>query len=132
VLTWIQSLWTVLIAIWASLLVWKGHPSGVVFLLVAAANAHIAFHSHQGVKWAWWASWPLPIAALLLVGPMVTKNVYLYFTDHPLYLESPGTIITIAVSAVVYVIPAIAIMCLLIAKRRHLAPNNSLERTREG
>ena len=91
-LTLIQMLWTVLLALWASLLAWNGHLGGVAILLLAAANAYVALQSRKGAKWALWASWPLPICALILVGPMVAKNFYLYFMDDPAYLNSPGTI----------------------------------------
>ena len=127
----IQIRWAFLLTLWAGILIWNGQPTGVAFVAIIAAHVYVTFKLHSGAKWAWWASWPLPVVALAFVAPMVIYNYFLYFTDDPRYLDSPGTILTIVVLTIVFVVPAMAIVALLVAKRRSLAPNTSLERTRD-
>lgn len=129
-LTAIQALWSVLLALWAAYLIWLGNPVGYALAAVALGNGYFTLALKWRERWAWWASWVPPLAALALVAPRDIYNYFLYFTDDPRYLDSPGTILVVAVSTVIFVIPALVIVVLLVATRQSLAPNNALERER--
>jgi hypothetical protein len=125
VLTLIQVLWTVLLTLWAGYLIWLGNPVGFALGALAIAHGYVTLALRRQHRWAWWASWPLPLAALALVAPRDIYNYFLFFSGDPRYLDSPGTILVVTVSTVIFVVPALAIAALLVVKWRSLAPNST-------
>jgi hypothetical protein len=67
-----------------------------------------------------------------MAAPNVVYNVYLFANDNPLYLDSPATILIVAVTATVLVVPQFAsLLFLVICRARKCFPwqavNNSFE-----
>ena len=78
---------------------------GALFVLVALLAV-------RGRPWAVVIS--MLVAVALLVGwlPMVVLNFWMFLTNHPLYLDSPGTILIVAVYAALFVLPSLILVAL--------------------
>lgn len=92
-------------------------PRFVVFV-VALTYVGVSFVALRGRVWALLTS--IGVAAVLLVRwlPMVVTNFRMYLEDHPLYLDSPGTILIVAINAVLFVIPALLLLLLYLFQWR--------------
>ena len=60
----------------------------------------------------------MPLGAVALLGPVVLYNFYLYFSDDPLYLDSPGTVLVVVIPAVFVLLPAVVVLALLVRNWR--------------
>jgi hypothetical protein len=49
---------------------------------------------------------------------VVLYNFYLYFSDDPLYLDSPGTVLVVVIPAVFVLLPAVVVLALLVRNWR--------------
>ncbi len=129
-LTIVQAFWTALLSVVAGYWLWRGGivPGAALFALIGI-HVFLIVSLHQRKRWAWWLCWIPPLIAIALAGPNVVYNFMLYFRDDPLYLDSPGTILSVAVNAVLFVVPAICIMGLLPWAWRRLSADKALERT---
>lgn len=97
-------------------------PTGPRAVVVAALSVFVAvaFLALRGKRWALLFS--LCVAILLLVRwlPMVVVNFWMFFTDHPLYLDSPATIFVVAVNAMLFAVPALVLVGLFSAQWRQV------------
>ena len=79
------------------------------------------------VRWAWWCSFIPPIGSLVLYGPNVGFNLWrVSRIDDPRFMDSPGTVLVVLVTAFVYVIPPIMLLLRLTMVRRELLPNKTM------
>ncbi|MFL6575900.1 MAG: hypothetical protein ACJ8MR_04755 [Povalibacter sp.] len=114
--------------------IWRGSPWFFTLGIVVAFALHAVAYSSlvNGRSWAWWVWLSGLVVCLAIAAPNVAYNAYLFAKDDPLYLDSPGTIIVVAVSAAVLVIPQLVSLVLLVACRAFRrfpwqAINNTLE-----
>ena len=99
----------------AFLILFVGSPNVLRASLLVALSAFIAvaFLAVRGNRWALALS--ICVAVLLLVRwlPMVVVNFWMFFTNHPLYLDSPATIFIVGINAILFAIPATILVALL-------------------
>ena len=114
--------------------IWRGLPWFFNLGVVAAFAIHfVAYRSLvNGKAWAWWVWLSGPVVCLAMAAPNVLYNIYLFANDDPLYLDSPGTILAVAVTATVLVVPQLISLALLVVCRAFgrfpwQATNNSFE-----
>ena len=132
-LTLIQLLWAFWLGLVASYWVWRGNGvlGGALFVALGI-YVYAIIMLHRGQLWAWWLCWIPPLVSLVLAAPNVIHNAMLFLRDDPLYVDSPATILIVAVSAALFVLPAVCVLAMLPFARRQLPPSNALEQTREG
>ena len=53
-------------------------------------------------------------------APMVGLNAWMFATDHPLYLDSPGTILIVAIHAVLFALPGASLVLLYLFQWRNV------------
>ena len=89
-----------------------------VAVLVTLAYLGVAFAALRRTVWALLIS--IGAAAILLVRwlPMVVTNFYMYLDDHPLYVDSPGTIFIVAINALLFALPAALLLILYLVQWR--------------
>jgi len=122
-----QVLWVVLLGVVASYWLWRDLTlPGSLLLGFLAAYVYMIVALYRGKRWAWWLCWVPPLISLVLAAPNVVYNFVLFFSDDPLYLDSPGTILVVAVHAILFVIPPSAIAVLLVWSRTLLPSNSAL------
>jgi hypothetical protein len=132
-LTIVQGLWACLLGLVASYWLSRGGTTpGLVLFGLIALYVLVIISLQKRRPWAWWLCWIPPIVSLALAAPNVIYNVVLFVKRDPLYLDSPGTILIVAVNAILFVIPPLCVLVMLPLKRRLLSPNSALERTRGG
>jgi hypothetical protein len=80
-------------------------PRLVVFV-VALAYVGVSLTALRSKVWALLVS--IGVAAMLLARwlPMVIINFRMYLDDHPLYVDSPATILIVGINALLFVVPA--------------------------
>ena len=61
-----------------------------------------------------------PALLVILSAPMVIWNVFAFLTGHPLYLDSPGTILVVVVFAMMVTVPSIGVLLVYWARRREV------------
>jgi hypothetical protein len=90
------------------------------FTLASFAFVGISVLAMRHSRWA--VVLVLLVAALLLIRhlPPVILNGWMYFTDHPLYLDSPATILIVAIHAVIFALPALGLVALYAYRWRDL------------
>lgn len=93
---------------------------GLTVILAATFYTLAAVATYRRKRWAWWASLVPAVICASLVGPNVLYNLYAFGSGHPLYADSPGTILIVGIYAVVFLFPAIAVVWLLAKVRAHV------------
>jgi hypothetical protein len=99
--------------------IWRGLPWFFNAAVVAAFVLHVVAYRSlvSGKAWGWWL-WLLgPLVCLAMAGPNVVYNTYLFAIDDPLYLDSPATILVVAVTAIFLVVPQCVSLCFLVVCR---------------
>ena len=71
-------------------------------------------------RMAWFVAIALPILPLMRWLPMICLNLFMFLTGHEPYQDSPGTIVVVAIYAVVFVAPAVLIYFCLFLDRKCL------------
>jgi len=103
----INIIWSLVMVIaFASLLFGEySHAKAMIFSLglVYFALAILAF---RGNRWAIILSVLTAFLLMLRWLPMVLVNAWMFITGHPLYLDSPGTILIVILYAAVFAMPA--------------------------
>jgi len=61
-----------------------------------------------------------PALLVALSAPMVIWNVFAFLTGHPLYVDSPGTILVVLVVAMMVTLPSIVVLAVYWARRREV------------
>ena len=61
-----------------------------------------------------------PALLVVLSAPMVIWNVFAFLTGHPLYLDSPATILVVLVIAMMVTLPSIVVLAVYWARRREV------------
>ena len=92
-------------------------PRLIVFV-AALGYVGVSLAALHRSGWALLAS--VGVAAVLLARelPMVFVNFRMYIDDHSLYLDSPGTILIVAINALLFVIPALMLLILYVVQWR--------------
>ena len=120
-----QVVWVVLLGVVASYWLWQYLTlPGSLLLGFLAAYVYVIVSLYRGKRWGWWLCWVPPLISLVLAAPNVVYNFVLFFSHDPLYLDSPGTILVVAVNAILFVVPPLVIAILLFWSRT-LPPSNS-------
>jgi hypothetical protein len=83
-----------------------------MFFAAGTAYAVISVTEFQGKRWARQLSLIPPVLSLLFLGPGVIYNFYAFLTNDPLYLDSPGTILVVGITAIIFLVPALVILFL--------------------
>jgi hypothetical protein len=115
-----QSVWAIVIAAWGCFLAWLGNPLGYVFLVACALYVPAIRDLRRGKPWAWWASLAMPVFIVVNTAPNIVYNFILFLRDDPLFQDSPGTIYIVGISALLFLVPAVTLFVMLLAKRRTL------------
>jgi hypothetical protein len=123
----LQLAWCVL-GITLGLFSWyAGHLNGAIkFLIGSVVYGALSIAAFQGKRWAWWLSLVPPLYFVVCTGPWVAYNFYEFFTDHPRYLNSPGTIFIVVINLLMLLLPAVLILILMVACRKR--PGSTVER----
>jgi hypothetical protein len=88
------------------------------FLVSSVAYGALSVAAFQGKRWAWWLSLVPPVFLTACVGPWAAYNFYAFFTDHPRYVDSPGTILIVGLNALVLLVPAVLVLILMVVYRK--------------
>lgn len=90
--------------------------AAVVAMLVLFVCASIAALRRR--RWA--VALVVAVAVLLAVRwlPMVAVNAWMFATGHPRYLDSPGTLLIVAINAALFAIPGLVLVMLYAARWR--------------
>jgi hypothetical protein len=88
-----------------------------VFLSLGVA---LSFLTYRDVRIAWKLCLLLAVLAILRFLPWVAYNVYLFLSGGSPYVDSPGTIYVVVTEAILFVIPASAVLILAYLARRDL------------
>ena len=132
VLTAMQSTWAAMLLLVALMWFLAGQIGrGVLLGLLIAAYLYAIFALYRRRRWAWWCCLVPPILSLALAGPSVSYNLWLASHGHPLFSESPGTLIVVLVTAFFLVLPPIILLLRLLRIRKVVSPNYRLERPRQ-
>ena len=108
ILAWAVLLWI----FFAWLFLGAPDPSRGLWWAAASGFVVIGLMAHRRRRWALVASGVVSVAALGYWSPFVAVNAYLYATGDPVYLDSPGTILVVALDAVLFVIPSAVVLSL--------------------
>lgn len=92
---------------------WVGALIGVATIIYLVA----CFGCFSDRRSAWLVAIILPALVLARWLPMVVGNVYMYWSGHELYRDSPATILVVGVYAIVFVLPPFAIYASLLLDR---------------
>lgn len=62
------------------------------------------------------------VAVLLTIRwlPMVLMNFWMFFTDHPLYIDSPATILIVGMNALLFAFPGLLLFSLYVVQWRSM------------
>jgi len=85
----------------------------VITLLYCAARLGVAMKSRV----SWLLSFIPPLAVLGFMGPRILANLIAFVVDDPIYVDSPGTIMIVAVMTLIWLVPAIALILALLRIR---------------
>jgi hypothetical protein len=92
---------------------------GAALLILVVLYGFAILDLSRSKRWAWWACCVPSILVLLLIAPTVLFNFYLFIIGDDLYLDSPGTILVVAVITILFVFPALTgLVALLMARKR--------------
>ena len=94
-------------------------PRAIVLAVLSALVA-VAFLALRGRKWALVLTIFVAIVLLVRWFPMVIVNFWMFFTGHPLYLDSPATIFVVAINSILFAIPAVVLVALFSAQWRQV------------
>jgi carbon starvation protein CstA len=101
--------------------------AGGILAMIAVYGA-LSYLMYEGSGWAWWLCLMPPAFVVICVGPWAAYNFFAYFTDHPKYLDSPATILVVAIVCVVVLLPALLLVSLMMfTKIRAKTPNTEPE-----
>jgi len=122
-------LWSFLMTIAFSYLL-IGAYSSLRAILVVLCICYIitAFNALFKKRWAVIIS--VLVAGLLMFRwlPMVVINIWMFSTGHPLYADSPGTILIVLINAILFAIPSTLLCVFYFVNRKKfgswLADNN--------
>jgi hypothetical protein len=92
----------------------SGSPAAIVLLVGAAGYFVIACFAMAQQKWAIIVTAAATALTVVVTAPLVLLNVAMFVLEHPLYQDSPGTIIIVGIYAVVLTLPATVILGLLV------------------
>jgi hypothetical protein len=70
----------------------------------------VAFAAVEDRRWALAVSFLVATGLLAFWLPWVVLNLHAFITDDPLYLNSPGTILVVAVNALIFCVPALLVV----------------------
>lgn len=117
-LLWLQGLWCLCWLVFAMFGAGR-MPVGaalsfwVITLLYCAATLGVAMKSRV----SWLLSFIPPLAVLGFMGPRILANLIAFVVDDPIYVDSPGTIMIVAVMTLIWLVPAIALILALLRIR---------------
>lgn len=99
-----------------------GAPSvpRAIMVLVLSIFIAITFFAVCGSRWALILS--IGVAATLFVRwlPVVIVNFWMFFTNHPIYLDSPLTILIAGIYAILFAIPSTLLVILFTLQWRQV------------
>lgn len=91
-----------------------GAPSvpRAVIVLVLSIFIAVAFFAVYGNRWALILSIGVAVTLFILWSPIIIVNFWMFFTNHPLYLDSPLTIVIAGIYAILFAIPSTLLVML--------------------
>jgi hypothetical protein len=114
--TWLNFAWAVLMLVALDALVllrWQASTADgalLVLFLAALAYAAVAFAAVEDHRWALAVSFLAAIGLLVFWLPWVVLNFNAFLKEDPLYQNSPGTILVVAVNALIFCLPALLVV----------------------
>ena len=82
----------------------------VLLFLAAFSYAAVAFAAVEEKRWAFVICFLVAVGLLVFWLPWVVLNFHAFVTDDPLYQDSPGTILVVAVNALIFCLPALMLV----------------------
>jgi len=115
-LAWVFLMWCVFLYLFIGL------PSGprAVYLVSLSAFVVTAIYALLGKPWALLTSMGAAFFLLMYWLPTTLVNFWFFLVGDPLYLDSPGTMLVVAVNAILFVIPATTLLVLFALQRRQV------------
>ena len=92
--------------------------------VLAVIQTSIAFLAIRRKHWAVVLTAVITIIMMCYWVPIVVVNTWMYLTGHALYLDSPATIIIVAIYAIIFAFPATVLSMMYFTKRKDLANTN--------
>lgn len=102
---WFHSIWSIILALFLGMR-FLGLPYGAYILGGLLIYVVVSFLSVMRFRWALAIVWIVPYILMLRFLPMVLYNLAMFVFGHPLYQDSPATILVVLVTAIVFAIPA--------------------------
>ncbi len=96
------------------------HSRGV-FILASMAYVYIAVSALRMNRWMIGISVFIAAVAAVYSAPTVITNTWLFLTGHELFVDSPSTILVIALDAAIFALPATILSILYLLNSRSLA-----------
>ena len=123
--------WSILMAMaFAALFIGSASSPRFVVLTLTIAYVGISTAAFRLKRWSLTAV--ILVAVLLTIRwlPMVIINFWMFFTRHPLYTDSPATIIIVAINALLFALPGLLLVSLYSLQWRSV--RLALQRPRAG
>jgi hypothetical protein len=97
-------------------------PSWARAIVFAITLAYVGISVAALRRKAWAVFIAIGVAAILLARwlPMVVVNLRMYFEDHPVYIDSPGTILVVAIYSLLFALPALILLLLYLVQWRQV------------
>jgi len=116
-LTIVQVIWAVLMAVWGAFLLRLGNTYGFALLILMVLYAFAIIQWRRGKPWARWACMTPPALVVLITAPGIINNIMLILSGDPLYRDSPGTLVVVGISVVLFIAFPLPLIALLAANR---------------
>ncbi len=98
------------------------HYSNPRALLLALACIYLIVSLLAMFHMRWAVGTCVLVAFVLMIRwlPMVSVNIWMFFSGHELYQDSPATILIVLIYAIVFAVPATLLCILYLANRKKL------------
>lgn len=113
---WINFGWAVLMLVALGVVLFLRLTGGllgldlVLLFLAALSYAAVAYAAVEEKRWAFAICFLVAVGLLVFWLPWVVLNFHAFVTDDPLYQDSPGTILVVAINALVFCLPALMLV----------------------
>jgi len=110
----------VLLAAYGALAFHRPVLGSVVYWAFWLAYVGLVLGAYRRQKWCMKLSVTPPLLVFLLTAPNVAYNFWAFISGHPLYQDSPGTIVIVGIMALCLTLPSALVLGAYWANRRQV------------
>jgi len=109
-----------LLAAYGALAAHRPALGSVVYWVFWLAYVGLVLGAHRRNRWCMKLSVTPPLLVFLLTAPNVAYNFWAFISGHPLYQDSPGTIIIVGIMALCLTLPSALVLAAYWVNRRQV------------